>query len=1035
MTPNVRATRFPPALVAVFILLAAGIIVAGYVYYDQNRQTSQRHAEDQLNAVADLKAQQVSSWRDERLSDARFIFANREIATELSWLEGGLSSGGTAVPEWMTSMYNNRHYEAIVAFDTLARPLVGIPSSTIVEDSSLPQALREAALARQIVFTDFHAAADGYVHLDVIVPVSVRRGATSTLTGYIVLRINPATFLFPTLQRWPLPAHTSECILFRAEGDSVVLLSPLRHSDTPPLRLRVPLSDSSLTVAAGSRGFEGVMTGRDYRGHTVLSALRRLAGSPWTLEAKIDVDELAAPVAERGWLVTGLVIGLILAAGTTVVTIWRKSELDHLRRTLSADVEREALVRHFDYLTKHANDIILLADAGGRIIESNDRAVAAYGRTAQELAGMLLGDLGDPSTAASLAATMRELDEKGSLIFESLHRRNDGSAFPVEISTRFIEVDGKKFQQAIIRDITERKKAEESIRRLNRVYSVLSNVNEAIVRIRDRQVLFRETCRIAVVEGRFAMAWIGEADPVTGDVRPVVSDGRVEGYLDEIKISVRDIPEGRGPAGVALREGKHVVCNDTASDERMEPWRAAQARQGYRSLATFPIMVKDVPRYVLTLYADVPGFFDDDEIRLLDELALDLSYALEFLDVEREKGDAIAQLRQVQKMESLGTLAGGIAHDFNNILGIILGHITFLEAERENPALVTNSIEAITKATQRGASLVRQILTFARKTDVALAPLSVNGAVEEIARMLRETFPRNIDIVLELALDLPPVTMDHTQLHQALLNLCVNARDAIAHPSSPTSRKGKITIATCVGDSAALRGKFADATADEYIGIRVADTGPGMDEQTKQRVFEPFFTTKEKGKGTGLGLAVVYGVVQGHRGLIDVETKIGAGTTFTLWFPSSPALQGIPVPAVAPPEAAAGGSETLLFVEDEESLLSMMRLVLEDRGYTVITARDGMEAVRIYTERRPEIDLVISDLGLPKLDGVAVTTTLRELNPGCRVVLATGYLDPEVRARLAAAGVTDYLAKPYVPVDMLRKIREVLDRREQIGRP
>jgi signal transduction histidine kinase len=892
-------------VIAVFVLLAVGTVLAGYVYFDQNRRTGEKLAADQLNAVADLKIRQVTSWREERMSDARFIMANREIAAELSGFVRNGASSRTAVPEWMLSMYHNQHYEAIAAVDTDGHPLVGVPSKTGVLDPSLPGYVRAAGMSRQIEFTNFHSPGGRHVHLDIVVPVFLRRGNTLTWIACVVLRIDPSTFLFTALQNWPLPAKTAECVLFQADRDSVVLLSPLRHLEAASLSVRFPLADTLLTVVKGARGFEGVTMGTDYRGHSVLSAVRQLPGSPWALEAKMDVAEIEAPAIERGWLIAGLVLGLILTAGTSVVTVWRKRELNHLRR---------------------------------------------------------------------------ELDDK------------------------------------------------ENIRRLNRVYSLLSNVNEAIVRIRDRKVLFQETCRIAVVDGGFAMAWIGEADPERGIVRAVASNGRVNGYLDGIYISMKDVPEGQGPTGVALREGKHAVCNDILRDPIMAPWRDALRQRGYNSSASFPVVVKGAARYSLTLYADVAGFFDAEEIRLLDELALDLSYALEFLDIEQEKGDAIAQLRQVQKMESLGTLAGGIAHDFNNILGIILGHITYLDASKHKPAIVSGSVEAIIKATERGTSLVRQILTFARKTDVALASLNVNAAVEELAAMLQETFPKNVSIVLELGQNLPAVTMDHTQLHQALLNLCVNARDAIVHPSAPTSRKGKITIATSLATGSALRERFPEAGADAYIGVRVSDTGAGMDEHVRQRVFEPFFTTKETGRGTGLGLAVVYGVVQGHRGLIDVSSRVGSGTTFSLWFPCAPVTTKAAKAEEGGPPPVAGGKETLLFVEDEESLLSMMRLVLEDRGYSVITARDGMEAIRLYTEEKENIALVISDLGLPKLDGVAVTTTLRELKSDCRVVLATGYLDPEVRARLAAAGVTDYLAKPYGPVDMLRKIREVLDR-------
>jgi signal transduction histidine kinase len=318
-------------------------------------------------------------------------------------------------------------------------------------------------------------------------------------------------------------------------------------------------------------------------------------------------------------------------------------------------------------------------------------------------------------------------------------------------------------------------------------------------------------------------------------------------------------------------------------------------------------------------------------------------------------------------MESLGTLAGEVAHDFNNILGIILGQASILERCEGDREMTAASLDSITKAVQRGASLVRQMLTFARKSEVALGPVNVNGMIRELATMLEETFPKTVELNLKLDTSIPMITMDQAQLHQALLNLCVNARDAINDLAPLTSSHGLLTIRTEVVPRSVLKG-HADARASRYVCISVSDFGKGMDEDTKEKIFEPFFTTKEPGKGTGWGLAVVYGVVKAHRGFIDVESKMNVGSTFRLYLPVSDDSVGEGELVGAGSGGIWEGTETILLVEDEDGLRHLMKSVLEDSGYRALTAKDGIEAIRLYAEHKDEIALVFTDLGLPRLE-------------------------------------------------------------------
>jgi two-component system cell cycle sensor histidine kinase/response regulator CckA len=378
------------------------------------------------------------------------------------------------------------------------------------------------------------------------------------------------------------------------------------------------------------------------------------------------------------------------------------------------------------------------------------------------------------------------------------------------------------------------------------------------------------------------------------------------------------------------------------------------------------------------------------------------------------------QLIQAQKLESLGTLAGGIAHDFNNILAIIMGHSSMLERVRSDPAKFSQSVDAISKATVRGASLVKQLLTFAGQTDTVFGSVRINDIVTEVKRLLQETFPKTITISTSLQSNQPWIIGDPTQIHQVLLNLCINARDAMLKGGNLS-----ISTGTVAGDS--LKSKFPKAAPTLYVAIEVADTGIGMDEMTRHRIFEPFFTTKGPGKGTGLGLALVFGIVENHGGLVDVESKLGVGTTFTVYLPVQERTQEGSQPARLAAQDVPGGSETLLVIEDEETLRELLKAVLVSKGYTVMTAEDGKEGVEAFMKHQAEIAVVILDLGLPKLGGLEVFKRVREKDPEATVILASGFIDPETKKEVYEAGVKHFVQKPYSPDDVLKKIRHVID--------
>ena len=380
-----------------------------------------------------------------------------------------------------------------------------------------------------------------------------------------------------------------------------------------------------------------------------------------------------------------------------------------------------------------------------------------------------------------------------------------------------------------------------------------------------------------------------------------------------------------------------------------------------------------------------------------------------------------AQLRHSQKMESIGQLAAGVAHDFNNVLTIIKGHADLLLARDHLPADCSGSLERISSAADRAANLTRQLLTFSRRQVMQPNVLGLNDVIHNVARMLERTLGENIAVRFDLASDLPPIYADAGMLEQTIMNLAVNARDAMPEV-------GEFFIgstATEVTPSHAQQNP--EARVGRFVCLTVADTGAGMDAQVLSRIFEPFFTTKEVGKGTGLGLATVYGITKLHRGWIEVSSEVNKGSAFKIFLPAT--SKPTDAPAAEPVEKEIrGGNEVLLLVEDEPELRALARQILECYGYRIFEARTGAEALKLWPQHAQEIDLLLTDIVMPEgITGWELAGQLRAERPDLKVICASGYSIDLLNKQFDSPSAYRFLQKPFKPQTLALAVRECLD--------
>lgn len=642
-------------------------------------------------------------------------------------------------------------------------------------------------------------------------------------------------------------------------------------------------------------------------------------------------------------------------------------------RDVTKRMRTEELNRLLAKAVESATDLITVTDLENRFVFVNKHFLQVYGYEEHEILGQTPHILVPPHEAERVVNQIFEtINNKGRWEGELINRKKDGTEFYIHLSSSAIKNEQGNITMyvGVSQDITEKKKAEMALRLSEEHYRTLvESALDAIFRLSPTGLIESLNSAFERITGWSREEWIGKS------FTTIIHQDDFAKVQNLFKMTI----EGKSTPIFELR---------------------IQPKEG---------------NYILT-EGRMTALYQNNTVVGVLGIARDIT--------ERKKLEE--EIHKIQRMESLGTLAAGVAHSFNNILDIIQGYIVTLEdhLSKQYDQQFDKSINTIKKAIERGTNIVQQILTYAHKTEVDFQALSLNLLIEEIVKLLEETFPKTIDIKCNMTNEPTFISGDVNKIHQSLLSICVNARDAMPNG-------GTLTISTSVIDGIALREYFHDATEHKYVCISINDTGVGMDDATRSRIFDPFFTTKDFGSGIGLGLSMVYGTVKSHRAFVDIESQVGKGSTFKLYFPVINVAADNEALVVTEKEGAVKrGSETILIVEDEDALRELLKGLLEDNGYQVMEAADGQEAVKIYTQNKDNIGLVFSDMGLPKLGGWEAFQKIKEVNPNVKAILASGYFSHELRTKMINEGAKDFVQKPYALNSLLSRIREILDGKE-----
>ncbi len=991
----------PPArahsLLILFVVLATAIAAVAYHYHVAQKDAIGREVHKQLLAIADSKVKHIASWRAEKIGEARIVLNSRFTLKGVERFIAGRSGPDEErlVRQWLDALCRELHYAGATLTDAGGR-IILTHGRLFGDAGHIRQLVPEIIGKADVTLTDLHIHAGAPVHLGLNVPL--RHAPGSPAFGTLLIGLDPRDYLYPMLQRWPIHSETGESLLVRRDADEVVFLSPLRKRSSDLLRLRVPLARTDVAAVRAVIGEEGAIDAVDYSDTPVYAVVQSVPGTTWRLVAKIDVEEVLAPLRWRSGLAGAMAVSLIVAAGALVVILWRRNQVqayreryeselarresaeryeaertamnEELRRSIQALGESEARFRGaFEQVAMGMN----LVSMEGRFLRVNQRYTEISGYSAAELLGMTYSDLTHPEDRAADRGHVEPIlrGERATARWTKRYIRKDGEVIWVAITASLLRMtDEPEYLLGVVEDITAHVRSDEALRQSEE---------------RFRQVVERAPDGILVINGALDVRY---ANPAAVTMFGADSAARVEGrsLLDFVHPDERDASRRRCLSSLdcvsAGRTGRRLL---RATGEEF-PGEVHAA-----------CIVYDGEPAALAFFRDIT-----DQVR-----------------AERERGKLEQGLRQAQKMESIGRLAGGVAHDFNNHLTIINGYCDMLlEAVPAEHPMAQELVE-IRAAGDRAAALTQQLLAFSRKQIVEPKPIVLNEVVEEFGRLVRRLIGEDIEVVTTLDPSLGTVSADRGQMHQVLMNLAVNARDAM--PAG-----GRLTVVTKNVDMRESDSGGQGGKPGPYVLLEMTDNGSGMSQDTLQMIFEPFFTTKPMGVGTGLGLATVYGIVEQSGGFIRVSSAPGQGSTFRIYLPRIEDAAGTENGRLAP-QASAAGNETVLVVEDQPQVRKLALAILRKNGYRLLEAGNGPEALALADGFMGNIDLLVTDVVMPGMTGRELACILQDARPSLKVLYTSGY-SSEVIAKqgMLDAGVV-YLPKPFAPAVLAEKVREALE--------